>query len=301
MKSRSIRLGIISLACLGCAGVAGSQDFGKVQIQSARVTEGVYVLYGAGGNIGVSAGAGGVLLIDSQFSQLHEKVKAAIADVGGGSVRFILNTNGHYDHALGNDLFAKAGAVIVAHENARTRMLTEQVHEVIGAKTPPYPATALPEVTFADTLVLHVNGDDIQAIHVAHAHSDSDAFYRFLRANVIHTGDLFFSEGYPYIDIGNGGSVDGMIAAAGRILGLCDEKTKIIPGHGRLSDPKRLQDFRAMLETVRDRVAAMIRDGKTLEAVVASKPTGSFDKDWSGGVGVPASMFVTLVYRDLSR
>jgi len=132
---------------------------------------------GAGGNIGVSAGAGGVLLIDSQFSQLHEKVKAAIADVGGGSVRFILNTNGHYD------------------------------------------------------------------------------------------------------PIGNGGSVNGMIAAAGRILGLCDEKTKIIPGHGRLSDPKRLQDFRAMLETVRDRVAAMIRDGKTLEAVVASKPTGSFDKD----------------------
>jgi cyclase len=144
-----------SLACLGCAGVAGSQDFGRIQLQSARVTEGVYVLYAAGGNIGVSAGAGGVLLIDSQFSQLHEKVNAAIADVGGGSVRFILNTNGHYDHALGNDLFAKAGAVIVAQENARTRMLTEQVHEVIGAKTSPYPAAALPEVTFADRLALH--------------------------------------------------------------------------------------------------------------------------------------------------
>jgi len=301
MKSRSIRLGIISLACLGCAGVAGSQDFGKIQVQSAKVTEGVYVLYGAGGNIGVSAGAGGVLLIDSQFSQLHERVKSAIADLGGGSVRFILNTNGHYDHALGNELFAKAGAIIVAHENARTRMLTEQVHDVIGAKTPPYPATALPEVTFADTLVLHVNGDDIQGIHVALAHSDSDAFYRFHRANVIHTGDLFFSEGYPYVDIGNGGSVHGMIAAAERILVLCDENTKIIPGHGRLSDPKRLRDYRTMLATVRDRVAAKIKDGQTLQEVVASMPTASFDQDWTGGVGVPAAVFVTLVYRDLSR
>jgi glyoxylase-like metal-dependent hydrolase (beta-lactamase superfamily II) len=118
---------------------------------------------------------------------------------------------------------------------------------------------------------------------------------------VIHTGDLFFSEGYPYVDIGNGGSVDGLIAAATRILGLCDEKTKIIPGHGRLSDPKRLQNYRTMLGTVRDRVAAMIKDGKTLEAVLASKPTSSFDRDWTGGVGVPASMFVTLVYKDLSR
>jgi glyoxylase-like metal-dependent hydrolase (beta-lactamase superfamily II) len=118
---------------------------------------------------------------------------------------------------------------------------------------------------------------------------------------VIHTGDLFVSDGYPYVDIGNGGSVDGMIGVAGRILRECDERTKIIPSHGRLSDPKRLQDFRVMLATVRDRVGAFIRDGKTLEAVVALKPTGSFDKDWTGGVGAPADMFVTLVYRDLSQ
>ena len=289
------------LACFGLAGWTSSQDFSKIQIQSVRVTESVYLLYGAGGNIGVSAGADGILLVDSQFGELHEKIKASIAEFNPGSIRFVLNTNGHYDHASGNVLFRNDGAVIVAHENARKRMATEQIHDVIGSKTAVYSAAALPEVTFAESLVLHLNGEDIQAIHVVNAHSDSDALYWFHKANVIHTGDVFFSDGYPYIDIGNGGSVNGMIAAADKVIGMSDENTKIIPGHGRLSDRKRLQDYRAMLATVRDRVAKMIKEGKRLEDVIGLKPTAGLDKDWNVGLGMPADMFVTIVYKDLSR
>jgi glyoxylase-like metal-dependent hydrolase (beta-lactamase superfamily II) len=301
MKSERVLFVFVCLVCLGLAGWAGAQDFDKVQIQSIQVANGVYLLYGEGGNIGVLAGGEGCLIVDSQFGELHEKIKAAVAEFGHGPVRFVLNTNAHYDHALGNELFRKEGAVIIAHENARKRMMIEQIHEVLGSKTPPYPATAMPEVTFAETLNVHLNGEDIQAIHVDKAHSDSDAFYWFRQANVIHTGDLFFSGGYPYIDIGNGGSISGMIAADDRILKISDEKTKLIPGHGPLSDRKRLQEYRTMLAAVRDRVVKMIKEGKNLDDVVASKPTADLDKDWNIGVGMPADLFVTLVYKDLSR
>ncbi|MBE3132695.1 MAG: hypothetical protein IMZ55_04425, partial [Acidobacteria bacterium] len=142
-------------------------------------------------------------------------------------------------------------------------MTSEQVHDVINAKTPAYPAAAWPEVTFTDSLTLHFNGDEVEAMHIAGAHSDADALYRFRKANVIHTGDLFFSGGYPYIDIGNGGSIDGTIAAAERILSLIDERTKVIPGHGPLADRKRVEEYRAMLVEVRTRIAKLIKDGKT--------------------------------------
>lgn len=301
MKSKRSRFVLIFLACLGLAGWTSPQDFNKIQIQSVRVAEGVYLLYGEGGNIGVSAGADGILLVDSQFGELHEKIKTALAEFCQGPIRFVLNTNGHYDHALGNELFRNEGAIIVAHENARKRMMTEQIHDIINEKTPPYRPAALPEATFTESLVLHLNGEDIQAIHIVNAHSDSDALYWFRKANVIHTGDLFFSDGYPYIDIGNGGSVNGMIAAADKIIGMSDERTEIIPGHGRLSDRKRLGEYRVMLATVRDRVAKMIKEGKRLEDVVTLKPTAGLDKDWTAGLGVPADMFVTIVYKDLSR
>lgn len=299
MNSRSGRylLCMATLVCMGFQGLGRAQDFEKVQIKSVKAAEGVYMLAGYGGNIGASLGEDGVLLIDSQFGQLHEKIKAAIAAFSGGSIRFVLNTNWHYDHALGNELFRKAGAVIVAHANSRMRMTSEQIHDVIDARTPSYPAAALPEVTFADSLSLHFNGDDIQAIYIANAHSDADVVYHFRKANVLHVGDLFFSGGYPYIDIGNGGSIDGMIAAADRILAMTDDNTKVIPGHGPLSDCKGMQEYRAMLAAVRDRVAQLIKEGKGLEEVIRAKPTADLDKAWSEAL--PPEMFVILVYKDL--
>ena len=297
--NRKARLWIGSAVFMGIQCLGLTQDFDKVQIVSVKAAEGVYMLAGSGGNIGVSAGESGILMIDSQFGQLHEKIKAAMTGFHGGPVRFVLNTNWHYDHALGNELFRKEGAVIIAHDNSDKRMRSEQNHDVINAKTPAYPAAARPEITFADSLSVHFNGDLIDAIHIPNAHSDADVVYRFRKAKVIHTGDLFFSGGYPYIDIGNGGSIDGMIAAAGRILKLIEDNYKVIPGHGPMSDRKRIQEFQSMLSTVRARIAKLIKEGKRLEEVIAAKPTTDLDKNWNGALS--PEMFVTLVYKDLSR
>jgi cyclase len=216
----SLLVAILAVFAIQDAGHA--QNFDKVEIKTVSAGKGVYMLTGAGGNIGVLTGPDGVALIDSQFGQLHQRIKDAIAEVGGGPVRYVLNTNWHYDHALGNEFFRKSGAVIVAQGNCRSRMDKEQVHEVLKAKTPAYPQTAWPEVTFSDSLNLHLNGETIEALHIAAAHSDADALYRFRKANVVHTGDLFCSAGYPYIDIGNGGRINGMIAAADRTLSMAD-------------------------------------------------------------------------------
>jgi glyoxylase-like metal-dependent hydrolase (beta-lactamase superfamily II) len=286
------------LALLACPLSAGTQDFDTVQVSIAKVRDGVYMITGRGGNIGVSVGDDGVALVDSQFGQLHARIVRAIASVNTGTVRFILNTNWHYDHALGNEAFRRDGAVVVAHENCLTRMAHDQVHDVIGAKTPAYPAAAWPVVTFSDTLKLRVNGEEIEAIHIPGAHSDADVLYRFRKANVVHAGDLVFSAGYPYIDIGNGGSIDGMIAAAERILDLTDEHTAIIPGHGPLADRRRVEQYRAMLVEVRARVARLVKDGKTLDEAVAARPTADFDPAWKDAM--PPASFVALVFKSLA-
>lgn len=285
--------GVLFLSALGLA-----QDFSQVQIETIRVTESISMLTGAGGNIGVSVGTDGVLLIDSQFSQLAEKIKAALAALSPAAVRFLLNTNWHFDHVMGNEWLAKAGAVIIAHENTRTEMLREQSFPEFGSKFPAYPESALPKITFQDSLTIRANGDEIQAIHFPGAHSDADLAFYFRKANVMHTGDLFFSGGYPFIDVSHGGSIDGLIAAADRLLGLTDANTKIICGHGALSNREGLRQFRGMLAAVRDRVAGLIKEGKSLDQVLALNPTAQFDKPGQGGV--PAQMFVKIVYGELA-
>jgi len=278
---------------------AFAQDFSKVQIETVKVAEDVYMLVGAGGNIGVFAGENGVLLVDSQFSQLMEKIKAAVAAINPGPVRFLINTNWHYDHVYGNEPLAKAGAVIIAHENTWKRMTSEQTYPEFDFKQPPAAAAARPVVTFLDSLTLHFNGDTIQVMHIENAHSDADILVFAPRANVMQTGDLYFSSGYPFIDISHGGSIDGMIAAAGQILEVIDENTKVIPGHGPLSDRAGVEQFKNMMVTVRDRIAKLIKEGKTVEEVIASKTTADFDT--ARGLGLPAETFVKIVYAELSK
>lgn len=290
---------LMILVLWGISSLTFAQDFEKVQIETVKVAEGVYMLIGAGGNIGVSTGADGVLLVDSQFAQLIEKIKAAIAKINGGPIRFLFNTNWHYDHAYGNELLGKSGAIIVAHENSRKRLIDEQDFPELNFKQPPSPAAALPAVTFTNSLTLYFNGDEIQAIHIEQAHSDADVAIYFRKANVIHTGDLYFSGGYPFIDVSHGGSVDGMIAAEDKILKMIDANTKVIPGHGPLSNREEVQKFRDMLATVRDRIARQVKEGKTLEEVLASKPTADFDKP--GEPLIPPEMFVKIVYNSLSK
>ncbi len=276
-----------------------AQDFSKVEIQTIRVADGIYMLVGAGGNIGVSAGEDGILMIDTQFAELIEKIKSAIAEISRGEIRYVLNTNWHYDHAYGNEPLGKSGALIIAHENTRMRMTSEQNYPDFDMKMPALPEAALPVLTFSDSLTLHFNGEEIQVIHIEKAHSDADIVIYFRKANVIHTGDLYFTVLYPFIDVSHGGSIDGMIAAAERIIGMSDENTKIIPGHGPLSNLEELKTYRDMLVTIRDRIKKQIKEGKTLEEILASKPTADFDKEKPSAI--PPEMFVRIVYNDLVK
>ncbi len=297
--SKSLRIFILSFVLAVIPILSISQDFEKVQIETVKVADGVYMLRGGGGNIGVSAGEDGVLLIDTQFAELMEKIKSAIAEISRGPIRIVLNTNWHYDHAYGNEPLGKSGALIIAHKNSRVRMMSEQYFPDFDMKIPVFPEAALPVVTFKDSLTLHFNGEEIQAIHIENAHSDADIVIYFRKANVMHTGDIFFSVLYPYIDVSHGGSIDGMIAAAERILDMVDENTKIIPGHGPLSNREALTKHRNMLITLRDRIKGLIEEGKTLEEVLASKPTADFDKE--PAQSVPSEMFVKIIYDNLSK
>ena len=293
------RLGLSLAFLIATAPAAAAQvNYDTVQIRTVKVAEGVYMLMGAGGNIGVSVGSDGVILIDDQFAPLSDKIKAAVAALGG-PIRFLLNTHWHFDHTGGNENFAKSGVVIVAHENVRRRMSVEQFISALNRREPPPPAAALPVVTFTDAITFYLNGDSINVFHVAPAHTDGDAVIWFRKANVMHMGDTFFNGRYPLIDLSSGGSVDGMVAAADRVLALVDANTRIIPGHGPLGDRPALQTYRAMLATVRDRIRQAVAADQTLEQVQAAKPTAEFDAIWGKGSITPAR-FVEIVYTDLA-
>jgi glyoxylase-like metal-dependent hydrolase (beta-lactamase superfamily II) len=284
----------------GPAAALAQQDFSKVEVTSEKVAEGVYMLQGAGGNIGLSVGADTAFLIDDQYAPLTPKIKAAVAALTSKAVRFVLNTHWHGDHTGGNKDLGESGTLIVAHENVRKRMTTEQFLEAFGMKVPPADPAALPVVTFNDTVTFHLNGDEIYAFHVAPAHTDGDCVVHFRKANVIHGGDTFFNGMYPFIDLSTGGSVSGMIAAADRILALAVEGTKIIPGHGPLATKVELKAYRDMLATARDRVAALVKAGKTLEQTTAAKPLADLDAKWGQGF-LKADAFVSILYKDAAR
>ncbi len=296
---KRLRVYLSVLAILMLAASAPAQDFEKIQIETIKVTEGLYMLVGGGGNIGVSAGENGVLLVDDQFGQLMEKIKAAVAKISGRPIRIVLNTHWHFDHVSGNEILGKSEALIVAHENSRKLMMVEQSYPEFNTHLPPYPEAALPALTFKDALTFYFNGEEIQVTHIPHAHSDSDLVIYFRKANVIQTGDLYFSAGYPYIDVTHGGSTNGMIEAADKILGIIDANTKLIPGHGPLTNREGLQTFRNMLAAVRNRIEKLIKEGKTIDEVLASKPTADFDGDRKAGM--PPDMLVKIIYNDLSR
>jgi cyclase len=274
---------------------AAQIDPSTVNIESVEAAPGIHVIYGSGGNMALGFGPDGAFLVDDQYAPLTPKIAAKIKELSGQSVRFLVNTHWHGDHSGGNENFGKSGALIFAQDNVRVRMSTEQERRP-GEKTPPSPAAALPVVTFDSTNSFHINGDTIRVEHVPHAHTDGDALVKFEKANVLHMGDTFFNlASFPYVDARSGGSVKGLIAAVDRGLQLSDASTKVIPGHGKLTDRATLAAYRDMLADIVARIESLKAAGKSKEETVAAKPAAAYEAARSGGF-ISADAFVGGVY-----
>ena len=279
---------------------AQQDDMSDVQIEVTQLTNNIYVLFGAGGNIGLSVGEDGAFLIDDQFAPLSEKIIAAVATVTDKPVSFLLNTHYHFDHTGGNENFGKAGTMIVAHRNVYERMTTEQVISLFGMTIPPAPEAALPVITFTDEMTFHWNGDDISIFHAEIAHTDGDSIVYFPKANVVHMGDLFFNGMYPFIDLDAEGSLTGIIAGVARVLEMIDDNTQVIPGHGPMATKEDLQVYHDLLVTVQDRVQNQIDRGNSKENILAARLTKDFDDDWGNGIIRPGQ-WIRLVYESMMQ
>jgi glyoxylase-like metal-dependent hydrolase (beta-lactamase superfamily II) len=273
---------------------SSAQNFDKAEIKTEKLSPTTYMMVGAGGNLGVSIGDDTVFVIDDQYAPMTPKIAAAIKTLTDKPVQFVLNTHWHGDHTGGNEHFGKTGSLIVAHENVRKRLSTDQFIQLFKMQVPASPKLALPVVTITNDVTFHLNGDEIFVFHVPKAHTDGDVIVHFRNSNVIHMGDTFFNGFYPFIDGSSGGTPDGVIAAADRALLLADDRTRIIPGHGPVSTKGELKVYRDMLATVNGRVRAMLREGKKLEDILAARPSAEFDEKW-GKAFISPGRFVEML------
>ena len=295
---RAVITGLVMAVCVSAPARAQQQDFSQIQIKTTKVASNFYTLEGSGGTIGVLAGPDGVLMVDTQFAPLGDKIVAAIKQVSDGRIRYLVNTHVHGDHTGGNENIGKLGATIFARENLRARML-KPAPQANGQPGVPAPAMALPTVTYDAPMTFHVNGEEVRLIPVPAAHTDGDTMVYFANANVIMTGDFYRSTGYPNIDRANGGTMNGMLAGFDAIVALARPDTKIVPGHGATVDKTAVAAHKAMMIAVRDKVAALVRQNKTQEEVVASKPTADFDAKVTGATAMTADRFVGQLYQEL--
>jgi glyoxylase-like metal-dependent hydrolase (beta-lactamase superfamily II) len=288
------------IVALGAAApTLAQQDFSAVQIETVPVADGLYMLVGSGGNIALSVGDDGAVIVDTQYAPLSEKITAAVRAAGGGDIKFVVNTHWHGDHTGGNENFGNAGALIIAHSNVRVRLGTEQVMAAFNQTVPASPAKALPVVTFPSRATFHWNGDVVNVFHAPNAHTDGDSIIHFTNLNAFHMGDTFVNGQYPFIDNGSEGSLDGIIAAADAVLARSDAGTKIIPGHGPLATRADLQRFRDVLVGAREKIQSLIDQGRSEDDVVAAKPTAEWDAQWGTGFMNPEN-FTRFSYRSLS-
>ena len=299
MPLRKIRR--IFILCFLMAGSAFAQgDFDDVKIEATDLGSGIHMLKGAGGNLGVCVGDDGVFLIDDQFAPLSDKIKAAIGELSDGPIKFVFNTHWHGDHTGGNENFGASGSLLVSHANVRQRLSTDQFSKFFDKTVPASSDVALPVVTFTDSISFFYNDEEIVVFHVPAAHTDGDGVIHFLKANVIHSGDVVFFGLYPYIDVSAGGSIDGVIAGVRTILELCDDQTQIIPGHGPLVKKADLEVYLAMLEDVRGAVAEEMKTTSDLAAVLAAKPAAAYDAEW-GQAWLTSDQFVEMVFDSMGE
>ena len=270
----------------------------KIEYIPTKLSDSLTMLKGQGGNIVISAGEDGVYVIDDQLKPLTDQFLVAVREISSQPIRFVINTHFHPDHVGGNEAIGKGGAVIIAHDNIRKRMSTEQVNLFFPRTTPAWPKDALPLVTFNDQVTLHFNGETAEVHHVPHGHTDGDSIVHFPASDVIHMGDLYFNGLYPYIDLDAGGNIEGMIAGVQLGVSIAGEDTQIIPGHGPLSNKANLAEYLDFLVTARNNVQKLIDQGKSLEETVAARPTAQWDATL-GAVWITPEQLVIFIYNSL--
>ena len=285
-------------ALLAFGSIAAAQnDFSKVEIKATKVNGNIYMLEGAGGNIGVSVGEDGILIVDDEFAPLADKIKAALKNLGEGKLKFILNTHWHGDHTGGNAPLGQ-DAPIIAHDNVRKRLSTEQRSEFFKTTTPASPKEALPVITFDQSLSVHFNGEEIRVIHFPHGHTDGDSVIFFSASNVVHLGDDFFAGRFPFVDLESGGSVEGLVRNIGELIGKIPADAKLIPGHGPISTLDDLKSYHRMLQQTTEIVRGKIAAGKTLDQI----KTEGLPAEWAPwGTGfIKTDRWVETIYKSLT-
>ncbi len=289
----------IAIACLtsAIAAPATAQDFTDVEITATEITPNVAVLFGQGGNIGVSHGEDGTILIDDQFAELTAKIQQAVAELGASPTRFLVNTHWHFDHAGGNENFGSAGATIVAHDNVRIRLA--EGGTVVGNVAPPAPPEALPIITYDQGMTFNANGDTIELMFLGGGHTDGDTVVFWREANVVHMGDLMMHNlGWPFVDTGSGGNVEHLLGSLSRVIAMIDDDTVVIPGHGALATRSDLVAFHAMIAEGTARIRDLQETGITLEEAIAAAPVAGLSNASGGFISDDA--FVTSVWQSLA-
>jgi cyclase len=305
-----LRIGIMAVAAtLLLAGAALAQqsppaapappDFSKAEIKTTDLGDNIYMLEGVGGNITVAVAKDGIIMVDGQYAPLHDKIKAAIAAISNQPIKYLINTHFHGDHSGGNEPFAKDGVTIVSEVNVKNRLAAGTSNGLTGVQTPPAPQGALPSKTYTGAFKIRLSGRVADLKHIANAHTDGDTYIWFKTANVLATGDTFTNGRYPNIDFANGGNIRGMIAASDAYLKLTNARSRIIPGHGPIADKAALMEYRTMLVTARDRMAKLVKEGKSEDDVVALKPFADLDAKWAP-TELAAKNFVRVVYHSLA-
>ena len=295
---RAILAGSFSVLLASLPAATTAQE-SEVEYIPTTLSPTVTMIKGRGGNVAVSSGEDGVFIIDDQLKPLTDQLLAAIREVSDRPIRFVINTHYHADHVGGNETIGESGAVIIAHDNIRERMSTDQFNQFRNKTTPAWPQESLPVVTFNDRVTLHLNGEAVTVTHVPRGHTDGDSIVYFPASNVLHMGDIFFNGLYPYIDLDGGGSIQGLVAAVELGISMADEETRVIPGHGPMSDLQGLTEYHAFLTKARDNVQALIDQDMSLEQAVAAGPTAEWD-DILGKVWITPAQLVTFIYNSLT-
>jgi cyclase len=295
MKTTLFALSFAALTTVAYA-QAPQPDFSKVEIKTTKISNNFYTLDGQGGTIGVLVGADGIFMVDSQFAPLSQKIAAAIHQISDKPIRFMVNTHVHPDHTGGNENFAKMGVTIFSRDELRWR-LAHPSAGANGAPGTPAPAVALPVVTYEGPVTIHMDGEEVQLIPIHRAHTDGDTLVHFVNNDVLMTGDYYRSVQFPNIDRTNGGSLDGMIEGLGMTIGMAGPNTKIIPGHGPMVDRAAVIAHRDMILAIRDRVNALVQQGKTVDEVLAAKPTSDYDN--IPNASTTSERFVRQLYAEL--